>query len=268
MRRTRHAAPLALLAALLLSLGLTGCSDDETTPTTPGAEAPVLPDPEQLVFDFSFFDAADGLDLAKADGEYDHFINAYLRVALLDLVAHLTLAPPVTAFSAALHTPPSPQDDGSWIWVYTHVDGPDELEIRLRGLPVDDGVEWELRVTVGDIANEVWFAGSTHDDGDVGAWTFYDLAGDPDLAVAIIAWGGSPAGRFLSFDVLAGEDNGDQLTFFDNDPEFTITHVDADEERQSHITWWADGHGSLQVTEYNGGQRACWDTAFLNTDCD
>jgi hypothetical protein len=27
------------------------------------------------------------------------------------------------------------------------------------------------------------------------------------------------------------------------------------------------GAGSIQVPLYNGGQRACWDDAFLNTTC-
>ncbi|MEZ4388900.1 MAG: hypothetical protein R3D98_15250 [Candidatus Krumholzibacteriia bacterium] len=265
MRRTR---PAALLIGLLFALALAGCADDSSSPTTPAAEAPVLPDPARLTFDFSFFDEAAGLDQTKAAGRYDHFVNAYLRVALLDLLARLALTPPVTAFAAALHTPPSHQDDGAWIWVYTHVDGDQELRIRLRGLPIAGGVEWELRVTAPGLDNAVWFTGTTANDGAEGAWTFRDPATDPELEVATIAWGQGAAGRFLSFEVLAGEDAGDQLTFFDNDPEYSVTHLDADLDRRSFITWWADGHGSLQVPDHNGGAVACWDAAFMNAACD
>jgi hypothetical protein len=269
MRRTRHAALLALTASLFLALAVTGCSDDDdTSPTGPAAEAPPLPDPEQLTFDFSFFDAAEDLDDDKSLGEYSHFLNAYLRVAILEVAAHLVLTPPTAAFALALHTPPSLQDDGSWIWVYTHVDGDEEAQIRLRGLPIDDGVEWELRVTVDAIDNEVWFAGTTRDDGAIGQWTFYDAENEPGLAVADLAWGRDDGGDFLRLEVLAGEDAGDVLAFHDDDPEFRIDHRDADQDLASRIVWWADGHGQLQVPDYNDGALACWDETFRNTVCE
>jgi len=195
-------------------------------------------------------------------------VNTYARVVVLDLVAHLVAAPPMVTFGVALHTIPSLQDDGSWIWVYTHVDGLQEQQIRLRGLPMDDGVEWELRVTVGVIDNEVWFAGTTHNDGTDGEWTFYELVGTEHPETARISWGRDEDGDFLSFEALVGDDAGDVLTFHDNDPKFTITHIDASEDHSSFIEWWADGHGSLQVPDYNDGVEACWDTEYRNIDCE
>ena len=212
--------------------------------------------------------SAKDLGTGKDLDEYDNFLNAYLRVALLEVVSRLVMTPPVAAFSLALHTPPSLQDDGSWIWVYTHVDGDEEAQIRLRGLPIDDGVEWELRVTVDAIDNEVWFAGTTRDDGAIGQWTFYDAENEPGLAVADLSWGRDDDGDDLRLEVLAGEDVGDMLTFHDDDPEFRIDHLDADQDLASRIVWWADGHGQLQVPDYNDGALACWDETFRNTECE
>lgn len=266
MRHPRHAMPLVLLTGLLLILSLVGCADDTENPTVPTAQAPALPDPSDLTFDFSFFDEAATIDPAKADGEYDHFINAYLRVTLLDLVARLVLAPPVTAFAAALHTPPSQQDDGSWIWVYTHVDGQDEFQIRLRGIPTDDGAQWELRVSHGDLDQALWFAGATQDDGEAGSWTFYDLA-DPLVAEGAISWGDDDRGRFLRFEALSGDDAGDVLEFRDMAPAYNVTHHDAGTLETLTIDWWEDNHGTMIAPDYNGGEPACWDTDLRNTTC-
>lgn len=266
MRPTRL---LTLLAVLILALAVVGCSEDDD-PVSPSAQAPTLPSADKLAFDFSFFDQGQGLEGAKADGEYDHFINAYVRVVVLDLAAHLVLAPPVAAFATALHTPPSLQDDGSWIWVYTHVDGLEEFQIRLHGLAVPDGdaVQWELRVTFDQVDNEVWFTGITHDDGETGLWTFYDAENDPDLAVAEIGWGREDGGEYLGLEVLAGDDLGDTLVFRDFGSRFAVEHLDVDAANLSSINWWADGHGNLTVPDYNGGQMACWDADLLNTVCE
>jgi hypothetical protein len=265
MSRFRPAPSLAVLAGLILALA--GCSDDDASPIGPQAEAPVLPEAADLTFDFSFFDDAEPLDPAKAAGEYDHFVNAYLRVVVLDLVAHLVLAPPVTAFAAAVHTPPSLQDDGSWIWVYTHVDGQEELQIRLRGLPVGEGVEWELRVSAGPYDQALWFAGTTRDRGETGAWTFYSLD-DPELAEGAISWGDDAGSRFLRFEALAGEDAGDVLEFRDMAPAYNVTHLDADLDAMLTIDWWEDGHGSMTAPDYAGGVPVCWDTGYRNTTCE
>ena len=269
MRRNPHLRMMTILMITIFALAMAGCSDDDnpTAPTeqAPTEQAPTLPDPELVTFDFSFFDQADSLD--KSLGDYDNFLNAYLRVALLEVISRIVMPPPVAAFSLALHTPPSLQDDGSWIWVYTYVDGAEELQIRLRGLPQANGVVWELRVTVGDLDNVLWFSGTTMDDGETGTWTFRDLD-DPLYPVSgEIAWGRNVQGDFLRFTSLAGDDDGDMLEFQEAYPRYVVTHVDADLEHTSLIEWYEDGHGNLTVPEYNDGQQACWGTDLQNMVC-
>lgn len=262
-----------LVLFLLLALGalLAGCGSDPTTPAGT-ASAPTLPDPERLVPDLAFFEPAGALD-AKSAASKAHFVNAYLRVVVVDALTRLVLAPPVTAFAVALHTVPSPQPDGSWLWVYIWVDGDREAQIRLRGREDGANVAWEMRVTTAGLepalANVLWFEGRTAREGAEGRWTFHDvdLAGDP--AVAELTWGDDPNGAYLSLAAIAGPDAGDTLTYRHAPPHCSVVFVDGAEGQLYDIRWnEADGSGSLRVPDYNGGERACWDTRQDDTSCE
>lgn len=260
---------LALVAVFgLLALHTTGCSDDTTNPVTaPTAQAPALPDPEALTFDFAFFDGAAGLD--KSGGLHDNFINAYLRAVLLQAVAELTLAAPVGTFAVALHTVPVAQDDGAWVWSYTWNGYRYPIRVALRGLPAGDHVQWEMRVGAGSAEpTELWFEGSTSGGGHEGHWLFHDLDDPARPVCGEIAWGDDDAGRFLQFTSRELESNGDVLRFNDADPDYAVTFVPGTGAAGSFIRWLADGTGSLQVPDYNGGAEACWDQWQENVVCE
>ena len=252
----------------LLTISLSGCSESTTSPLSAvNEEPPVLPAAEQLQFDFSFFEGAAQLD--KAQGDYDNFINAYLRTVVLDVMAHIVLAAPVSAFSAAIHTVPVAQDDGAWVWTYVwqHPDGP--VDIILRGLPAGDVVEWELSLRVGAMTEGVlWFSGTTNGDGSEGRWIFQDLDTEGHPVSGEIAWGDSEGGRYLEFVSREIDSDGDVLRFNDNDPDFSISFVPGNGDAASFIQWNAAGSGSLMVPDYNGGSEACWGVDLRNVDCE
>jgi hypothetical protein len=221
--------------------------------------------------DLAFFDQGAALSVKEA-GAKAHFVNAYLRVVVIDALTRLVLAPPVTAFAVALHTVPSLQPDGSWLWVYTWVNGPEEAQIRLRGHEVGAVVQWELRVTA--LSNEpaydnvLWFEGQTARDGAEGSWTFHDpeLAGNP--AVGELAWGDDVDGEFLTLECLHGDDIGDLLTYRHDAPVCIVGFHDGGSGYDYDIRWdEVGGSGSLLVPDYNGGERACWDTRQNDTVC-
>ena len=56
-----------------------------------------------------------------------------------------------------LTVPPTPQADGSWLWIYTWSDGTDEAQIRLRGTPL----------TAQRVASDLGFRYSTSDPGEI-----------------------------------------------------------------------------------------------------
>lgn len=270
IRMMRTGAGILALAGLMLVFAaqLGGCSNNDS-PTEPDtATAPTLPDPDQLTFDFSFFDGAESMQAEKADGIHSHFVNAYLRAVVLDALARLTLAAPVGAFAVALHTDPVLADDGSWNWVYNWRDRGEQLRIRLNGKPVEGRVAWEMHVSGdGGLTEFMWFSGSTNDAGQEGQWTFYDLDAEGQPACGEIAWGDAPAGRFLEFVSLEAETDGDTLRFTDGHPDYSIDFIPGDGATPSFIRWHADGTGSLRVPDYNDGLEACWNKWQENTVC-
>jgi hypothetical protein len=167
---------------------------------------------------------------------------------------------------------PSPQEDGSWIWVYTYVDGDEEFQVRLHGTPMGDNVHWELRVSASGVdpsfEEELWFDGETRNEGQFGTWTFYDFNLEGKPAVSTIEWGEGLDGDYLIVTALHGEDAGDMLTFTHDAPECSIDYNDASEELDWYIRWnEVTGTGSLMVPEYNNGQPACWDEDQDDIEC-
>ncbi len=268
-RPLRAASGLMALAAImfLVAFNLGGCSESENTPTSPETTiAPTLPSTEQLEFDFSFFGPADQLD--KSSGEYDNFINAYLRTVLLDVMAHLVLAAPVEAFSNAIHTVPTVQPDGSWRWTYDWQVAGERVGIVLLGMPAGEVVEWELYlVPDGTNLEYLWFSGTTTDNGEDGHWVFLDLDDEDFPVCGEIAWGTNADGRFLEFISRQPDSYGDRLAFYDNDPDFRIEFTLGAGGDSSFIQWHAAGDGSLKIPDYNNGVEACWNIYQQNVDC-
>ncbi len=262
---------LFLAAALLILVQLGGCSDSDTSPTGISQnEPPVMPQADQLTFDFSFFANADQLDAdqEKGAGPHDNFINAYFRTVILDAMAHLVLAPPVAAFSAAVHTVPVAQPDGAWVWTYPWKGPYGNIMIVLRGQPSGQVVEWELSLAPGKKSrSDVWFSGTTSGDGSEGHWTFHDLDSPAQPVSGEIAWGPLGSGHYLEFVSREPGEEGNTLRFENRAPDFQIHYAPGDGETASFIRWHAQGHGSLQVPDYNGGREACWDNYLLDTVC-
>ena len=273
MTRSLRGAMSLIVLAILLILAvahLGGCSEDDGSPVAADPnQAPTLPDPATLEFDFSFFDAGAGLD--KTVGIHDNFINAYLRVAVIGAVSRLVLTPPVAAFAIALHTVPMPQADGSWIWTYEWRDGDERALISLRGLSVAERVEWTMYITLlddgHDIDDALWFEGSTSAGGQEGRWFFHDVEDPAEPVCGEIVWGQDETGKFLQFVSHEPETDGDTLSYTDAAPAYAIDFTPGQGAQTWFIRWHDDGHGSLRVPDYNDGEEACWDVLQRDTDC-
>ena len=67
---------------------------------------------------------------------------------------------------------------------------------------------------------------------------------------------------------LAGsEDEGDNIEFYESPGFSHMQFYDASEDVTGTIIWYPDGSGSITVPDYNGGQKACWDTQQYDADC-
>lgn len=255
---------LALAGAVLVAAN--GCSDESSTGPSPDA-APPVPSAERMTFDFGFFQEPSSLERASKA----NFFNAYVRAAVAGAVTHLLLVPPVTAFSLALNTVPSPQEDGSYLWIYTYVHGAEEAQIRLRGRFISaDRVEWEMRAsnTLDGFVNELWFTGETWAEGDAGDLQFHDFEREGKPVVASLQWGNDVDGDFLRF-VDELDHPGNSLEFREEGSRKAFTWTDLAVSAESWYVRWneADGTGSLRAADYNGGEPACWDSRQNDTEC-
>ena len=262
--KNRTIRTLVLAGTVLASLN--GCSDESSTAPTADT-APPVPSVDRMTFDFDFFQPPAVTERSSKA----NFFNAYVRAAVAGAVTQLLLVPPVTAFALALNTVPSPQDDGSYLWIYTYVHGAEEAQIRLRGRFISgDRVAWEMRIsnTLDGYANELWCTGETWSDGNEGDLQFHDFERVGKPIVASLQWGHDVDGDYLRFvDDLDHPGNSLEHRVKGSLKSFTWTDVAAGD--QSWYVKWneADGSGSLRAGDYNGGEAACWDTRQNDTVC-
>jgi hypothetical protein len=258
-RRT-GAAALAI-AALLLAVGCVS----EDSPTAPRSEAPALPDTSDFSIDFGLFAGPE----KAIEASQQNFLNAAIRVAVIKTVTDIVLTPPIAAFALALHSVPTRQPDGSWLWVYTWVYGAEEAQIRLRGEPDDDGSNWELRVTApaDGVVNELWFDGETSRWGEEGHWDFYDFNKPGDPNVGRLEWKSEGSRKEVSFlDLYTNP--GDELSYREDGADRSIDFSDASAATEWFIRWNEEiGRGSLRVPDYNDGEEACWDELRNDVEC-
>lgn len=248
---------------------MAGCDGDSTTgPSNTGNGSPTLPDAAMLDFNFGFFESAQG---KEAPATKTNFFNAVIRVAAIQAVTRIVLTPPVAAFALAVHTIPSPQPDGSYIWVFTHVIEGKDVQIRLRGLEEEDEVFWELRINAPyldePIDNELWFDGETQIEGDGGAFRFYDFSRIGKPHVATIEWVNEADSEELIFTDY-DENPGNELSWHRTGSDCRIDYLDYSESGEWFIRWDEDdGSGSLMVEDYNNGNEACWNHHQDDVDC-
>ncbi|MBN1824652.1 MAG: hypothetical protein JW958_00215 [Candidatus Eisenbacteria bacterium] len=254
--------------AALIGLALiAGCAENAPTAPEKNESPPVLPDAASLDFETGFFDGG-----AKAlNGSHQNFLNAAIRVVALHAFTEIALAPPVAALALAVHTFPSRQPDGAYLWVYTHVMADEDVQIRLRGKDEGDHATWEMRVTAlhldPPVDRELWFEGETSPGGHSGVFRFYDwnLAGKPKMVT--LEWEND-----ADFEELRVTDHmenpGDELSYIRYDADCRIDYHEDAAGADWFIRWnEADGTGSLLVEDYNGGEEACWDENREDISC-
>ena len=254
---------LLVLGALILS----GCGES----TEPRTSAPDLPPLESMRMDLSFFGDGEQRAAASApEGTKLNFLNAAVRAALVNVTVVTALTPPTLAFAAAVHTIPSQEGD-SYIWIYTWVHEGQDYQVRLRGTPAGDHVDWELRVVLPDAEAELWFSGRSYSERDEGFWVFRDFTAPGDPEILRIDWNVvSEDDALLAFrNVQVGhEEEGDLLQYRADGSARMIIFEDFSSGEEWDIVWdGSDGSGSLRVPGYNHGERACWDSGQNDVAC-
>ncbi|MFH1142942.1 MAG: hypothetical protein V1774_00175 [Candidatus Eisenbacteria bacterium] len=271
-----------MVLILLIGLALVaGCSDDPVrNDPDPQEEAPALPSVGTMEFDVSFFDGISAPAAWKLESPDPcpkaNWLNALVRVAVVNLIVNAGLTPPTVAFQAATHTIPSYLGDLTWLWIYTWVDGAGrEYQVRLTGEIADSAVEWEMRArsedTIPVLDDALWFLGRSPIGYGEGYWILHDIARVPSAAAVRIDYEfAGDADRELRFEnILEGNEGfGDVLTYEAEGSLRMIEFHDASAGAECDITWDEEtGAGRLQCPDYGAGDPACWDEAQCDVDC-
>ncbi len=263
---------LLCTAAFLCATVWTGCDSDTTAP--PASLAPAVPPVGSMAIDLSFFDGGnpEGAPFhPEAVSTRNHWLNAVVRVTLVNLMVADFLHEPVQVLAAALSADPVVRGD-QFVWSFVWNGEGRDVTVELRARRDGDTVNWELAVDDPDGArpldNFVWFSGSANEAADSGHWTFHDLVDDQTIAVARLDYAlGDAEQRTLALQLIDGrhQDFGDSLTYRVDGDLVSITHYDASAESAADVTWnETDGTGSYQD---HGGERSCWDENQDDAEC-
>ncbi len=298
---SRFSNPSSVCLILLICLlTLAGCNSGDPFQPPEEEQPPALPQVSTMKMDLSFFSTASSYETSIKEGvpgpellsQYPtkyNFINAAVRVLFVDLVILAAMEPPVAAFVVALHSVPQHQPDGSWLWTYIFVDGDIEYSIFLRGKKVEDYTEWSMRVSSTNpemlLDHFLWFEGEAMNDDSGGYWQFYEPDETVPLATLVSAGGeletpGVPSVRIdwenlpedthlLSFLInkAGSPDEGSSVEFFQSPDVCYMEFYDVSKDATGTIKWYADGSGSIEVPDYNDGEKACWDNRQNDVDC-
>jgi len=270
---------LLIVAGLVLGMCLAptlGCGD--SGPTGPPPEAPELPRSEAWDFSVRFFEenyvppSAPGI-FATAHGA--HFGNGAVRALNMGNLPQYVIAGMNRAMDAAGEVEPR-WDGGGHVWEFTVLEFGNSIQVRLRGVIVEDGVDWKAERLAPAHTAGVWFSGTRFAQPDSltdhGTWTVHhpDIPGVPE--VLVMEWDVFNAlHRQVAFEFTqdgAGK-NGDRLIADYDDYEVRFDFTDASEDdRPTVIQWNAESRsGSVHASDYWRGQEACWNWALADVFC-
>lgn len=269
-----------LITAIFLTVlvtTLTGCSSSTTSLEN---IPPQLPPSVVLEGDFAMFsenNPGDNLQAVanNAENPYGHFLNASSRALLLNSALSANLFLPATLLTAAETVEPVLNEDEEWEWNFSVSGNSQTFSVSLVGDQQSSGETiWSVFVSNSLLAidNELLLEGVSSMVNNSGTWTVNQLAGFGTVQPLLqLNW---------EFDSITSYSS--ELEFFqileiipiqsirmerDNEGKRTISR-DTNDAIRSDISWNTDTkEGSIISPEYNDGERACWNSMLLNTEC-
>ena len=260
---------LSLSTALLVVASLAGCDN-----SNPEDEAPQLIAPDLFEVDTNFFSTAPTAS-AKVESK-EHVINGALRVWPVSVVVSASLILPAAVTNAALQDEPE-FVDGAWRWESTATFNANSVTFGLNAEPERNGHNWSAVLSYYDagsqsqLDNFELYSGRTQNGGTEGNWSLYlPIEGVSTNVLNADFVRDSETDKSITFSIpaTADENAGDSVTYtVDGDSRLFIwTQVG---QGVTHTVEWNDatGEGSITATNYNGGQKACWDSNQDDIPC-
>lgn len=253
-----------LMALCLSGALLAACGDDKLPQPEPLSSATVEADLSGIEDAPRAAKAA----LPTARSEYRNFANAWLRVKVLQLYAAGLIALPAAAVAATLNQQPT-LTGGKWIWELTALGSTASLQIQRT-----DVGQWkaEMLVSNSSVTDFLWLEGQYDATQSEGSWTIHDPELSGSTAVLGIDWSyASETEHTLTYRNIdqSSADVGDKIEYQRDGNDASVVFTDAsDSDSVARIAWDATtGVGSIEVPNYNDGNKACWGTDFKDTDC-
>lgn len=217
-------------------------------------------------------EASAAQSLEAAGEEFAHFTEAATRVGVVSTVVKVHLILPALATKAALQAEPVREGD-SWIWSTT-VEGDEEFTVTLTGTPSGEQVDWSMRVssTGEELEDFELYTAETARDRESGSWElYYPIDGERRSVLAADFTIEGESKKQITFRKPESAENaaGDFVQYAVDDGavrSFLWTQVE--EDREHLVEWNAQTKaGALTATNYNDGERACWNADLENAAC-
>ena len=266
-RQLFKTASFLLIGAFLI----TACSDDPASLNSD--EPPQLPPVESMQMDFSTFDnnQQPKNSLGKASS---NFGQAAVRAFVLKSVVDLNLAIPRALLEAASNSDAEFNEEGEWVWSYSHTAGEDSYEVRLVASRESDAeTSWQFFVSNStlNLEDKLFFSGTTSGEGSQGTWTYYNLMSDTQEAVSNTEWTVSGEDEVsLRLEVVSGrfDNEGDYIEYTFDGIIKNAVYYNADEDATTELQWNIEtNEGYIIAPNYNNGEQACWDENFEDVSC-
>ena len=254
------------LCIALLGLFLAGCDSTNEVDSTP---PPVLP-AEAFSLQTSLFNQDD----AGKTSTGPNFVAAALRVWPVSVIISANLIIPVAVTAAALEADPV-RDGNTWTWTSTTVADGTTVTFSLEGTVEGASIRWSMRVSYDDGQQAFdefeLYTAVTDLDSQAGRWQlFYDIDGQRRnvLNADFVVSGDDDATITFSIPNSADRNAGDSVAYQANSDERVFDWRQVDEALNHLIIWSAATRaGSITATNYNNGDKACWDADLENAAC-
>ncbi len=264
---------LFLSAALVVAAAspvLTGCDATES------AADPTPPPASVFTLDTSFPDEAAPGGQTGVIGE--HFVQGAARVGIVTTVVGVWLAIPAAVTDAATDVEPVVQS-GTWIWENDVPINGTEFTFRLEGTPEGSSVDWTMFVSAdrpvnGQTYNDfALYTARTSLNGRVGSWQLFAYEGgtrtrvlDADYEVT------SSTVSEITYSIPNTNPNvgarGSSVRYAADGSARLFDWHQEPEDFDHLVSWDAVSHtGFIEATNYNGGERSCWDPQLNDAPC-
>lgn len=260
------------ISALLLFLFVFAACDT-VDPKPADQEAPAVIPEAAFAMNFELFEREQPAN--KGNANFTNWLNAVVRAGVAVQITHTITHVPFALTKAIQQVPPV-YNEGAYVWAAdTLVDG--QLHaIQLKARTFDSYVDWEMKVT-GEVEetgvildNFVLYTARTYTNATEGTFQIYfpiETGSQQVMDGSYMVT--EDMEHSISFTIPRDveEIGGSSAVFSHKDDQVTLDLTGP--LGGEHLIEWNEitGEGSLTATDYNNGEKACWDETLRNAEC-